>query len=103
MLVLTLQLGVLHVMIALRDSVRSGRSRSEAAGTIETHPHAAFDHRGPIDVNVVKADTHVHHGSVIAEHASDPYAAQEADTGVAKSIIDAAVKSDVRTPVSGTP
>jgi hypothetical protein len=102
-LVRSLQLTAFDVTIALRDSIRRARPCRKAARTIETHPYTAFDYRRPIDVKVVKTDTHVHHRSVIAEHAPHPYAAQEAYAGVAESVIDAAVKSDVRTPVSGVP
>jgi hypothetical protein len=43
------------------------------------------------------------HRSVVAEHAAPPKAAGVAHTGIAKSVIDAAIKANVRTPIARVP
>ena len=46
---------------------------------------------------------HVHHRGVVAEDPASPHAADETDAAVAKSVINAAVEADVRTPVACMP
>ena len=46
---------------------------------------------------------HVHHSGVVEEMAFAPFAAIEAVTAVSKSVINAAIESDLRSPVAGIP
>lgn len=103
MFVLSLYRAPFGVPVALRDPVSFRRPSRHAAPPVEAEPRTAFDNRCPIDVHVVEADAHMHHRGVIPEHAAYPDAAQEPDAGIAESIIHAAVKSDVRSPISFVP
>jgi len=55
-----------------------------------------------VDVGVVDSRfIHMHDRPVIGEFAAAPLAANEADAHVAEAVVDAAVVSNVRTPVTG--
>jgi hypothetical protein len=91
------------VVIAFRQPLSLRRPRAPSAWTVETVARPAFDDRRPIDINVVEANPHVHHGGVVAEHAAHPDTAQKPNAGISESVVYAAVKSDVRPPVSFVP
>jgi hypothetical protein len=82
-----------------------GRSRnSPARATVEadTSYSHIVDDGFVIDVGDVHA-TEIVHGRVVAEDAVSPVAALVAGAHIAETVIDAAVESDMRPPVSGVP
>jgi hypothetical protein len=103
MLVRSLHFGAFNMMVALGEPLPFARSGPQPAGAVETGAHSAFYDRRAIDVDIVKAAADMHDSGVVAEHAAGPDAAQEADAGVSKSVVDATVESDVRTPISRVP
>jgi len=61
------------------------------------------DHR-IVDVDVGDVDRiDMHDGGVVEESAAAPFAADEADAAIAKAVINAAIESNVRSPVAGVP
>ncbi len=59
-------------------------------------------HDGLIHIGIVNdGPVHVHHGGVIRELTTAPFATDKADAHVTEAIVDAAIVSDVRTPISG--
>ena len=79
-----------------------GDSASPAVEAHAIHRHVANDR--PIHVGVVNhLGVNVHYGRVVREHSVIPASADEADSAIAKSIINSAVESDVRSPISRMP
>src|SRR4029077_3824570 len=48
-------------------------------------------------------DVHVSDATVVKESVPSPLPTEKADAGVAKAVVDATVKADVRTPVAAVP
>jgi hypothetical protein len=63
------------------------------------HGGVVHDDRLVIDVGNV-SDVHVGHAAVVVEIASAPFATVETFTGIAEPVVDAAIETDVRTPVA---
>jgi hypothetical protein len=63
------------------------------------HGGVVHDDRLVIDVGNI-GDVHVGHVAVVVEVASAPLATVETFTGIAEPIVDAAIESDVWTPVA---
>jgi hypothetical protein len=103
MFVVALGCYALDVMIVFRQPLSLRSPRAPSARTVEAIARPAFHDRSPIDVHVVEANTHAHHCGVIAEHAAHPNAAQEPNAGISESVVNAAVKSDMRAPVAFVP
>src|SRR5580700_178004 len=81
---------------------RAGRDATFTA--VEGDMGFVVDDDCPVDVDVGDVHgVHMHDGSVVEESAAAPFAAAEPDTTVAETIINAAVETDVRAPVSGVP
>ena len=82
-----------------------GRSRgSPTSATIEADASYSriVDDGFVVDVRDVDA-AEIIHGPVVSEDAVSPIAALIARTHIAEAIIDAAIESDMRSPISGVP
>src|SRR5580658_433309 len=75
---------------------------SSAAAVVAHVAHASIDDR--LGVNVVDdRAVYVHDGGVIEKVSALPVASGEADANVAEAVVNASVKTDVRSPVTGIP
>jgi hypothetical protein len=93
------------VLLACYSLFLRGRSRdSPARATVEadTSYSHIVDDGFVVDVGDVHA-TEIVHGRVVAEDAVSPVAAFVAGAHIAETVIDAAVVSNMRPPVSGVP
>src|SRR6266436_6946626 len=71
------------------------RTVKARAGSVHLFVHRA------IDISVMNdAGVHVRHGGIVTERVSFPAAAPVTVSGVAKAVVNAAVKTDSRTPVA---
>jgi hypothetical protein len=61
-----------------------------------------YDHRPVIDIGDV-GDIHVGYGAVVEEFATAPFTTLKAFAEVSEAVINAAVESDVRTPIARIP
>jgi len=83
--------------------LRSGSSADSAVATVVADVRIVVDDdRFVIDVGYI-GDVNVVHAPVVKEAVALPISAIKTIAGVAKAVIDAAVKSDVRSPVSIVP
>jgi hypothetical protein len=67
------------------------------------HDRSVVNHRA---VNVYIAHNgcvHVHNGSVVAERSAGPHTTPETNTTIPESVVDAAIESDVRPPITAVP
>ena len=82
------------------------RRSLDAARAVETHmvDGSVVDDDGSVHIDVGDVGTtNVYDCAVVKESAMAPFTAEESDATVAKAIVDAAVKADMRTPISGVP
>ena len=81
------------------------RARSHAAfSAVEGNMGIVIDDDRPVNVDVGDVDgVYVHHGCVVKESSAAPFTAAEADATISESVINAAIKSDVRSPISSIP
>jgi len=83
--------------------LRSGSSADSAVATVVADVRIVVDDdRFVIDVGYI-GDVNVVHAPVVKEAVALPISAIKTIAGVAKAVIDATVKSDVRSPVSIVP
>jgi len=103
-LVLTLNVKWGGVPLASPLFLLMGRPRLYAArSAVEAGRRSIVDDDRPV-VNVGHiCDADIGHGAVVVKRAAAPFAAHKADAAVAESVINPAVKADVRSPVSGMP
>jgi len=91
-------------MFARSGTFRGGWLRGGAAGTaIEAGAidgSVVVDDRGVVSV-MNNGGVHVSDRGVVVIDASAPFATDEADTAVAEAVVDAAVETDVRSPIAG--
>lgn len=91
------------VLLALRSELLRGRSGRNATGPAVVadmvHGVVVDDDRPVIDIGNV-GDVHIGHAAVVIEVASAPLATVEADSGVAETVVNAAIETDVRAPVA---
>src|SRR5208283_3793540 len=81
----------------------ASRPRLNAAiAAVERDMIAVHDHVALVDVPHID-DVDVHDGPVIEEAAATPLAAPEADTAVAETVVNAAIETNVRSPIAGVP
>jgi hypothetical protein len=74
-----------------------------AASAVEGNVRAiVYDHRPVIDIGDV-GDIHIGHRAVVEESAAAPFTAGETFAEVSETVINAAIESDVRTPIAGIP
>jgi hypothetical protein len=102
--VLPLRGGDLDVAIARRGQFRRCGLRPNTVAAVETHAIDGdiVDDRFVVDVgDMHRAD--IDDGAIVEEVASLPVAAFVASAAVAVAVIDAAIKSDRRTPIAGVP
>src|ERR1700732_1287699 len=94
------------MLLVHRGLFLRSRARRDAAGAVEAgavHHGRVVDH-GAVDVDVAHHGlVHVHDCGVVGKGAASPLAADEADAAVTEAVVNAAVESDVRTPVAGVP
>ncbi len=81
------------------------RARSHAAfSAVEGNMGIVIDDDRPVNVDVGDVDgVYVHHGCVVKESSAAPFTAAEAGATISESVINAAIKSDVRSPISSVP
>ena len=90
-----------HMRPARHSQLRGRRPRLHpAAAAVEAHAAAAGDHRAIIDVGDVEVGDVVD-GAIVVQLSVAPFAATVADAAIAEAIVDTAIESDRRTPVSG--
>jgi hypothetical protein len=83
--------------------LRSWPSINPAVATVVTDPRIAVDdNRLVIDVRYI-GDVNVGHATVVKEPVALPIAAEEPRTGIAEAIINAAVETNVRAPITAIP
>ena len=83
--------------------LRSGLRADAAVATVVADARiVVHDDRLVIDIGHV-GDVHVSDATVVEKSVSSPLPAEKADAGVAKAVVDATVKADVRTPVAAVP
>jgi hypothetical protein len=91
------------VMLTLRYKLLRGRTRRNASVTAVVADAidggVVHDDRLVVDVGNV-CNVHVGHVAVVVEVASAPLATVEAIAGITEAIVDAAIESDMRTPVA---
>jgi hypothetical protein len=86
-----------------RHLLRRGPRGDSAPPAVVAHP-ASGKLRSRIVVDIVDhRRIHVVHAAVIIQHAVIPIRAIIAASGIAETIIDSTVKSDVRTPITAMP
>src|SRR5579863_23883 len=78
-----------------------GPDFDSTVSSVVTHPvhRSVVDHRGVVNIVNVR-DIHVVHGTVVEELTASPFATFIAMAEIAESVVDAAVESDVRTPIA---
>src|ERR1700735_629132 len=64
---------------------------------VSRHDDAVFIHIGDTDASKVR------HRAVVSEFSTSPFAADEADTAVAESVVHATVEANMRSPVPCVP
>src|SRR5208282_1968054 len=83
------------------------RSRTRDYATLTTvkgHVRIVVHNDGPVDVNIPdNGCVHVYNSRVVEEGSATPFAAVEAVAAVAESVINAAIKSNLRPPITGIP
>jgi hypothetical protein len=83
--------------------LRSWPSINPAVATVVTDPCIVVDdNRLVVDVRYI-GDVNVGHATVVKEPVALPIAAEEPRTGVTKAIINAAVETDVWSPIAAIP
>jgi len=83
--------------------LRRGTCRDSAVSAVVRHMRIIVYDGGPvIDVGDV-CDIHIRHRPVVEKFAAAPFAAGEAFAEVSETVINAAVESDMRTPIAGIP
>src|ERR1700676_4292396 len=86
-----------------RQFSRRWPGRYSASSSVVTHmiiTGNVVDH-SPIHIGVVNhRGVYVHHRRVVSKHSAIPASAKEPNSTIAKSIINSAVESDVRPPIS---
>jgi len=84
--------------------LRSRASLHSAMAAVECHMAVVVhDHRS-VDVNVGDVHRiHTHHCGVVEERAATPFAAKKSYAAVTESVVNAAIESDVRSPIAGMP
>jgi hypothetical protein len=105
MLMLPLRGSELDVMVVFGRELALGCMSLDASGaSVEAHTvHGhVVDDRLVIDVGNVNV-AQVVNGAVVVEISAAPVAALETNSTVSESIVDSAVESDVRTPITAVP
>src|SRR5215475_90254 len=103
-LVITLALGHLEVMFALRSLLLAGFVRDDtaaAAVVADTIDRDVVDDRLVVDVNI--GDGYIVHGTVVIEVTVPPVSAVIAGSEVAKAVVHTAIETNVRSPVACVP
>src|ERR1700678_2699066 len=88
------------LFVPIRFLLRSG-ARDDAARSVEAGMHIVHDNGAA--VNVSHVDVHVHHRAVVKESATPPLAAGETYAAISEAIVNAAVESDMRSPIARMP
>src|SRR5215469_10270745 len=103
MLVLRLQWCGRGMLLTRRRYLLGGRLRSRAAGSaVEAYirHRRAVDHCLIVDVCNIDA-TEIVDGLIVVEDAVLPITTLVADASIAEAVVDAAIETDVRTPIAG--
>jgi hypothetical protein len=85
-----------------RSFFLSGRPTVNSTGPIKANPPILLYPR-MVRVGIVKAGANVPARGIIKEMAAFPMTAPEAGPEIAKSIVNSAVESDLRSPIAGVP
>src|ERR1700757_1339433 len=82
------------------------RARRDAALAVEARAvhHSRVVDYGAVDVDIADHGlVHAYDCGVVGKYAASPFAADEADAAVTEAVVNAAVESDVRSPVARVP
>jgi hypothetical protein len=93
-------------MLLMREALLfgGGPGRNSASAAIECNVGTVVHDHGAVHVNIGDLRCiHPHHRRVVKESAASPFAAVETVAAVSVPVIDAAVKSNLRTPIAGVP
>src|ERR1700722_8014418 len=83
---------------------RSGVGSDSTLAAVEGDVGLVVHDHGTVDVNISDVDSiDMHHGGVVEEPAVAPFSSEEADASVTEAIVNATVKTDVRTPITTMP
>src|ERR1700730_14731053 len=83
--------------------LKSGPRTDAAVAAVEADAGiVVHDDRLVIDIGHV-GDVNVSNATVVEKSVPSPLPAEQTDAGVAKAVVDATVKADVRTPVAAVP
>jgi hypothetical protein len=88
-------LGLIHGMV--------NSARTAAKSHMAIHHDRVIPESAAIHIHVVEARADVHIGSVIGKIPAVPSAADKTDTEETKSVVDAAIVADLRSPITGMP
>lgn len=102
---LRLSLRWLEVPLICERLFLSGRPGSDTIrSAIEAGAVVVVHYSGVVDVGVVNdCPVYIHHSGVVGEGAATPFTAIEAGSTIPEAIVDAAVETDMRSPVPGVP
>src|SRR6266705_2960883 len=90
-------------MLASRCHLSRCRTSSASApAAVKADPRTIVDDRRVVGI-VNDGDVHVGHRAVVVVVATSPVAAEKADTGVAETVVNAAVEADFGSPVARVP
>src|SRR5260370_41966215 len=92
-------------LVSRSHFLRSWTSVCTAAATVVADAvdrGVVVDNRGVVGV-VHGGDVHVSHRAVGVVVAASPIATEEANAGVAKTVVNAAIETDLSAPVAGMP
>src|SRR5215471_691686 len=102
-LMMKLLVGGLPVALVESIALLDGLMRPDSTGSaVVAHTSDIVDHCGVIDVVYID-DVHVGHCAVVKELSATPVAAMESHAGIAEAVVDAAIESDMRSPVALVP
>src|SRR5713226_10061476 len=91
-------------MLASRCHFPRGRTSSGSApASVKADPVDVVVDDGRVVGIVNDGDVHVGHRAVVVVVATSPVAAEKADTGVAETVVNAAVEADFGSPVTRRP
>src|SRR5271156_1176844 len=90
--------------MGVRHLLRSRPNRDSALAAIERNVGSIVDDDRAVHVDVRDGGgIYVHHGGVVKELSAAPFAAIKSVAAVTEAIVNAAVESNLRSPVTGIP
>ena len=89
-------------LVSLRFFLRSRLEPECRLAAVERNVIFVDDHSSVVNVRHI-SDADVGHRAVVEERAAAPLAADKADAAITEAVINTAVETDMRAPISGVP